>query len=236
MQSLGLRARAFGGAQLAQGQALPSSLHREAMSRHARRIMNLVLATLLLISALPLLALLALCIRLDSRGPVFFKQTRIGRYGRPFQMYKLRSMINDADPGPHREHVRALIQGQALEGKPSWRKLGSDARVTPFGKFLRCSNLDELPQLFNVMRGEMSIVGPRPALPYEVEVWEDWHHRRLSVRPGITGLWQVDGLELVDFDGMVHLDLEYISRQSLGLDLAILGRTPLALARRRGAG
>ncbi len=109
-------------------------------------------------------------------------------------------------------------------------------RVTRFGRFLRASNLDELPQLFNVLRGEMSLVGPRPALPYEVEVWEDWHHRRLAVLPGITGLWQGDGLERVDFDGMVRLDLEYIRRQSLGLDLAILGRTPLALARRRGAG
>ncbi len=195
--------------------------------------------------ALPLVLLLALAVRLDSPGPAFFVQERLGRDGRRFRLYKLRSMWQDADQEAHRHRVADLL-GAAGRGRP-WRPPAADPRVTRLGRLLRRSGLDELPQLYNVLRGEMSLVGPRPALPYEAELWEPWHRQRLLARPGLTGLWQVAGQAAaqgaaagagpaaVDFDGMVRLDLDYLRRRSLLLDLRILARTPLALWRRRPA-
>lgn len=195
--------------------------------------------------ALPLVLLLALAVRLDSPGPAFFTQERLGCQGRRFRLYKLRSMWQDADQEAHRRRVADLL-GEAGRGR-AWLSPAADPRVTRLGRLLRRSGLDELPQLYNVLRGEMSLVGPRPALPYEAELWAPWHRRRLLVRPGLTGLWQVAGQgadgdaapgagpAAVDFDGMVRLDLDYLRRRSLLLDLRILARTPLALWRRRPA-
>jgi lipopolysaccharide/colanic/teichoic acid biosynthesis glycosyltransferase len=196
----------------------------------AVRGFDLVVAGLLLAAAAPVLLLAALAIRLDSPGPILFRQIRVGQGGRPFEMLKLRTMIAGASPALHREHVRALLRDGA--GRP-WIGPAADARVTRLGRLLRATALDELPQLVNVLRGDMRLVGPRPALPYEVDLWADWHHRRLTVPPGITGLWQVAGRERSTFDEMVRLDLAYIAARSTWLDLSILLRTPWALLRSR---
>ncbi len=193
----------------------------------AQRLLDLLLVVASLPLTLPIMLLAGLALRIDSPGPVLFRQARLGRGGRVFDMFKLRSMHLDADPDLHRRHVQRLIDPDRKG--PAWQRMDADPRVTRVGRWLRASGLDELPQLFNVLAGQMSLVGPRPALPYEAELWQDWHHQRLAVRPGITGLWQVEGRDRVDFDGMVHLDLEYIRRRSLGLDLRLLARTPLAL-------
>jgi lipopolysaccharide/colanic/teichoic acid biosynthesis glycosyltransferase len=141
-------------------------------------------------------------------------------------------MTAGADSGPHRRHVSRLLRGQA-RGQP-WQAEADDGRVTRLGRLLRRSGLDELPQLYNVLRGDMSLVGPRPALPYEAELWAPWHHGRLAVRPGLTGPWQLAACrQAMDFDSMVRLDLEYIRRRSPWRYLTILARTPLALLRRR---
>ncbi len=201
----------------------------------AHRALDVVLAAVLLVLAAPLLAAAAIAIRLDSPGPVIFRQARVGLARRPFGMLKLRTMAAGADSGPHEAHVRRLLR----RGGPrrAWAPLPADPRVTRVGRLLRRSAIDELPQLVNVLRGEMRLVGPRPALPYEVEGWQDWHFARLAVPPGITGLWQVSGWSRVDFDGMVRQDLDYVARRSLALDLAILARTPVAVLHRarRGA-
>jgi lipopolysaccharide/colanic/teichoic acid biosynthesis glycosyltransferase len=180
----------------------------------------------------------AAVIYLDSPGPVLFRQQRIGLYGRPFTFLKFRSMRVDADSAPHRQFATAFIQGKA-QPQPSdsgqLYKLVRDRRVTRVGHFLRRSSLDELPQLWNVLRGEMSLVGPRPPIPYEVECYRPEHLRRLTVKPGITGLWQVSGRSATTFEQMVALDVAYIRRRSLLLDLSILWRTvPVVLLRKDG--
>ncbi len=191
---------------------------------------DLLIAALLLAAAAPILALAALAIRLDSPGPVLFRQTRIGQGGRPFEMLKLRTMFAHSSPALHRDHVHALLRrADGARGTAPWARLAGDPRVTRAGRVLRAAGLDELPQLVNVLRGDMRLVGPRPALPYEVELWSDWHFRRLEVPPGITGLWQVSRRDRCTFDEMVHLDLTYIATRSLARDLAILARTPSAL-------
>lgn len=179
----------------------------------------------------PILTVGALAVRLTSPGPVIFRQTRLGRDGRPFEMLKLRTMHPDADDRVHRAHVRRLIAQGRRAG--AWAPLSRDARVTPVGRVLRRYCIDELPQLLNVLRGDMSLVGPRPAVPYEAEQWSDWQRSRLSVRPGLTGLWQIDGRGEADFETMVRMDLDYIARRSPWLDLQIVARTPMALLRRR---
>ena len=191
-----------------------------------QRVFDVALATLLAILCIPLVLLLALLVRLDSPGPAFLRQRRIGRDGAPFRMWKLRTMVADADPAYHKEMVRRLIQASENGSTTAWLSPRNDPRVTRVGRALRATGLDELPQLFNVLKGEMSLVGPRPALPYEVPLWKDWHAARLAVRPGITGLWQVEARGTADFDAMVRLDLEYIARRSIGLDAWILARTP----------
>ncbi|MFN2114081.1 MAG: sugar transferase [Anaerolineae bacterium] len=194
----------------------------------AGRALDVVVAAMLLVLALPLLAACALAVRLDSPGPVLFRQERIGRRGAAFHMLKLRSMSAGADDAAHRRHVRRLVR----HGEP-WVPMDHDPRVTRVGRFLRASGLDELPQLWNVLRGDMSLVGPRPALPYETAWYEARHIGRQAVRPGITGLWQVDGRGTADFEDMIRLDLEYVERRSLLLDLSILARTPMAVLRSR---
>jgi lipopolysaccharide/colanic/teichoic acid biosynthesis glycosyltransferase len=200
------------------------------MTEAVHRGLDLMVGTGLLAAVSPVLAAAAIAVRLDSPGPVLFRQWRLGLNGRPFLLLKLRTMVADADSSMHRDHVRHLIG--AGGGKP-WAPIDGDPRVTPVGSRLRALGVDELPQLVNVLRGEMSLVGPRPAVPYEAEAWSDWHRARLAVKPGITGLWQVNGRGAADFETMVRMDLEYIARRSPWLDLRIMARTPAVLLRRR---
>ncbi|HEX6588880.1 MAG TPA: sugar transferase [Longimicrobiales bacterium] len=180
---------------------------------------------LLLVVALPALAI-AIAIRLDSRGPAILRQPRCGYRGRPFDCLKFRSMRHDADEGPHRRYVEGLVTGKAEHAvSDGVFKLVADDRVTRVGRFLRRTSLDELPQLWNVMRGEMSLVGPRPPLPYEVELYDERQWGRLACKPGITGLWQVSGRNTLSYRDMCELDLEYIRNWSPWLDVRLLLRT-----------
>ena len=202
-----------------------------------------VAGSLLLVAALsPVFLLIAAAIKLTSRGPILFRQKRIGEHGTPFTFLKFRSMYLNNDPSEHKEYVRQLIAGQAEKksngtaGAGAVFKLTNDPRITPVGRILRRSSLDELPQLINVLRGEMSLVGPRPPVPYEVEAYATWHRRRLlEAKPGITGLWQVYGRSRVEFDDMVRLDLRYARDCSPLLDLKILLQTPKAVMSGDGA-
>jgi lipopolysaccharide/colanic/teichoic acid biosynthesis glycosyltransferase len=225
------------------------ALYPDLLSRHqarklpsaVKRMMDLVGSTLALVVLAPLFLLIAATIKLSSRGPVFFRQQRIGQYGVPFVFLKFRSMYANNDASIHKKYIRELIRGQA-ERKPSSGngqgvyKLTSDARVTPVGRVLRRTSLDELPQFFNVLKGQMSLVGPRPPIAYEVEAYNLWHKRRiLEAKPGITGLWQINGRSRVKFDDMVRLDLSYARTWSPWLDLKILMRTPRAVVLGEGA-
>lgn len=200
-----------------------------------KRIVDVACSALLIALCAPLLVLIAILVKLTSRGPILFRQDRIGQYGRRFTFLKFRSMRVDNDPTVHREYVTKLIAGEAervtasASGKGVY-KLANDRRITRVGAFLRKTSLDELPQLINVLKGDMSLVGPRPPIPYELAAYQTWHRRRvLEVKPGITGLWQVTGRSRVKFDDMVRLDLRYATSWSLWLDLKILLRTPGAV-------
>ena len=215
--------------------ALPPSLAHLAMPRDrgvylraGKRMFDLLGATLALVLSAPVLLLAALAIKLESRGPVFYKSTRIGRGGRPFTFYKLRSMVNGADR--HRHHLTHLNEADG----PVF-KICNDPRVTRVGRFLRSSSIDEIPQFFHVLSGEMSMVGPRPPIPEEVAQYEPWQMRRLDVRPGLTCLWQISGRSRIGFQEWMRLDLEYIKHQSVLLDLKILLRTIPAVLSREGA-
>jgi lipopolysaccharide/colanic/teichoic acid biosynthesis glycosyltransferase len=182
----------------------------------------------------PVFLLISLLIKLTSKGPVFFKQRRIGQFGREFWFLKFRSMYVDCDHRIHEQYVRKLIQ--KVDKSQKVYKIVKDPRVTPLGHFLRKSSLDELPQLINVLWGEMSLVGPRPPIPYEVAWYKVWHRRRvIEVKPGITGLWQVKGRSRTTFDEMVRLDLRYVREQSLWLDLKLLLMTPWVVLTGSGA-
>ncbi len=201
-----------------------------------RRMIDVLLATAVVIVLSPLLLALTIAIRLDSRGPALFRQRRIGYGQHEFTLYKFRSMRVDADPRGHREYVTALINGQAADGgRKDLYKLAVDDRVTPVGRFIRKWSLDELPQLFNVIAGDMALVGPRPAIAYEVAEYPSWYLKRFSVKPGLTGLWQVSGRNERTYEEMVRLDIDYAERRSLPLDLSILARTPMTVLARRGA-
>ena len=188
-----------------------------------KRWIDLGLGTAALIALSPLFLVIALVIRLDSSGSAFFRQTRIGSRGRPFAMWKFRTMVRDAPDQPHRDFVLGLMR--ATEPTMSMHKLADDPRITRVGRWLRGTSLDELPQLFNVLRGEMSLVGPRPPVIYEYEVYEDWQHERFDMPQGITGLWQVSGRNRVTYRRMHELDIEYVRSWSLWLDLKILAAT-----------
>ncbi len=197
-------------------------------------------ATLLLLCS-PVLLAIAASVKLTSKGPILFRQTRVGQYGRPFTFLKFRSMHINNDSSEHKEFVRKLIHESAGEHETDKNgeqvyKMTNDKRVTPIGKWIRRTSLDELPQLFNVLRGDMSLVGPRPPIPYEVALYQIWHRRRvLDVKPGITGPWQISGRSHLKFDEMVRLDLRYVSAWTLWLDLKILLKTPAAVIRGSGA-
>ncbi|MBI4506064.1 MAG: sugar transferase [Chloroflexi bacterium] len=204
----------------------------------SKRVLDVVASAALLCGLAPVFAVCALAIRLDSAGPVFFRQQRVGRCGKLFTILKFRSMRADADAGPHRAYVVAFIQGQAprhQSAEGAVYKLVDDPRITRVGRWLRRTSLDELPQLWNVLRGDMSLVGPRPPIPYEIEHYQPAQLQRLAVRPGLTGLWQISARSTSTFEAMVVLDLEYIRRRSLGLDLRILLGTIPAVLRARGA-
>ena len=202
-----------------------------------KRALDIVGSSLALLLLSPLFAAIAIAIKLTSRGPVIFRQTRIGQYHREFTFLKFRSMYADNDPSIHRSFVANLIEGGEQDPATTGEfKIKNDPRVTPLGRFLRRSSLDELPQFWNVLRGDMSLVGPRPPVPYEVECYSTWHRRRLlAAKPGLTGLWQVMGRSRVRFDEMVRLDLRYATRWTLWLDLKILAQTPRAVLMARGA-
>jgi len=211
------------------------------VGRATKRLID-VLGSLLLLTLLsPVFFIVAAAIKLTSRGPVLFQQKRIGEHGTPFTFLKFRSMYTNNDSSEHQEYVRQLIAGQAEKKSANGNgegvfKLTNDPRITPVGRMLRRSSLDELPQLINVLRGEMSLVGPRPPVPYEVEAYATWHRRRLlEAKPGITGLWQVEGRSRVEFDDMVRLDLRYARDCSPLLDLKILLQTPKAVMGGDGA-
>lgn len=189
----------------------------------------------------PLLLTIAALVKLTSDGPALFKQARVGQFGRRFNFLKFRSMYANNDPAKHKEYVQKFIAGQAeLRKDPKNAtgvfKLINDPRITPLGRFLRKTSLDELPQLVNVLRGEMSLIGPRPPVPYEFESYDIWHRRRVvEVKPGITGLWQVNGRSRTSFDEMVRLDLRYAKDWSFWLDMKILLQTPAAVFSGDGA-
>jgi lipopolysaccharide/colanic/teichoic acid biosynthesis glycosyltransferase len=204
--------------------------------------MDIVGSLLLLVLCSPLLLMIALVVKVSSKGPVLFRQQRVGQYGKKFTFLKFRSMHVDCDSEVHKEYVTKLIVGEKDGEKSGARseriyKLTNDSRVTRVGKLLRKTSLDELPQLLNVLKGDMSLVGPRPAIPYEVAAYQTWHRRRvLEVKPGITGLWQVSGRCQIKFDEMVRLDLRYATSWSLWVDVKILMRTPRVVIGGAGAG
>lgn len=206
-----------------------------------KRAIDIVGSALILFAMAPVLAIVAVAIKLTSKGPILFKQERLGRFGRMFNCLKFRTMYTNNDPKLHREFVQRFIAGvketeNNSETDPAVYKITNDPRVTPFGRFLRSTSLDEFPQFWNVLRGEMSLVGPRPPLRYEFEVYDYWHRRRvLEVKPGVTGLWQVSGRSRICFDDMVRLDLKYTRGWSLWLDVKILLATPGAVFNRDGA-
>lgn len=189
----------------------------------------------------PLMLLVAATIATTSRGPIIFRQTRVGMVGLPFTFYKFRSMVTDVGDSIHREYVANLIkqgdgEGVGSEGKQVTYKLKADPRVTRVGRFIRKTSIDELPQFFNVLKGDMSLVGPRPPVPYEAAQYQSWHLRRvMTLKPGITGIWQVEGRSRVPFNEMVRMDLRYIRECSLTLDLKILFKTILVVVRGVGA-
>jgi lipopolysaccharide/colanic/teichoic acid biosynthesis glycosyltransferase len=202
------------------------------------RVLDVVVATLALVLLLPLLLVIALAIRLESRGPVLFRQRRVGRSLEPFTVIKFRTMRQGVSHKVHEEFVLSLIAGNAppdaAERGPRY-KLSADERVTRVGRLLRRTSLDELPQLWNVVRGEMSLVGPRPPIPYEVEHYPPHWFGRFAVKPGVTGLWQVNGRSEVTLEQMVELDLEYVQRRSFWFNVWILLRTVPAVLSLRGA-
>ena len=212
---------------------LPESSRR---GHPGRRAFDMLVAGMALVTLSPLLAVAALAIVLDSRGSALFRQERLGQGMTPFTVLKFRTMSNGVSSEMHERYVRGLIQGSS-ERQPAGGlyKLVVDDRVTRVGRVLRKSSIDELPQLWNVLRGEMSLVGPRPVIPYEAEVYPPSYARRFAVKPGLTGLWQVSGRNERTYEEMVRLDIDYVERQSFRLDVSILLKTVLVVLGRKGA-
>jgi len=218
----------------------PDLSRRHAAPKHSaplKRAMDIVGSFIALLVFLPVIALIGVLVKLTSKGPILFCQKRIGQYGEEFTFFKFRTMYVDNDPAIHREYVTRLIAGGGdLGNGKGIYKLINDPRVTPLGRLLRRSSLDELPQFVNVLMGDMSLVGPRPPLLYEYERYQTWHKRRvLELKPGLTGLWQVEGRSRKTFDEMVRMDLRYAHIRSLWVDLKIICQTPGAMFSGRGA-
>jgi lipopolysaccharide/colanic/teichoic acid biosynthesis glycosyltransferase len=215
---------------------------RKRLTLAIKRVADFGVSALILLTISPILAAIAAIIKLTSQGPVIFRQERLGQSGVRFNCLKFRTMYANNDPKIHQEYIAQFIAGKEgaagtqENGKKPVYKITNDPRVTPIGRLLRKTSLDELPQFWNVLRGEMSLVGPRPPVPYEFEIYDTWHRRRvLELKPGITGLWQVSGRSSTSFDDMVRLDLRYCRSWSLWLDIKILLATPAAIFTGQGA-
>jgi exopolysaccharide biosynthesis polyprenyl glycosylphosphotransferase len=193
-----------------------------------KRVVDLSIGSVILVLLLPIIPVIAIMIKLDTPGPVFFKQDRVGRLGRVFKFYKFRSMYREA------ETRKSEIEKLNEQDGPVF-KIRSDPRVTSVGSFLRRSSLDEIPQILNVLKGDMSLVGPRPQMPSEVAQYEPWHRKRLEVKPGITCLWQISGRSHISFDEWMRLDVEYLKQRSIATDLSIILKTIPAVIARKGA-
>jgi lipopolysaccharide/colanic/teichoic acid biosynthesis glycosyltransferase len=220
----------------------PSQVYRkrdpvDRVDRIAKRAIDVVLAGLMLLMLSPVMLIIVMMIRVTSPGSALFQQVRVGRRGSPFVMLKFRTMHQGLGDAIHRAYVTAMLSGRAdpADAQHGIYKLTSDPRVTRIGKFLRKTSLDELPQLVNVLRGEMSLVGPRPVLPWEAELFEPRHQVRFAVKPGITGLWQVKGRNTLTMQQALDLDVEYALRRTILFDLAILLRTMPTVLLSRGA-
>lgn len=216
-----------------------ATINTRRISLAAKRCIDVVGSIVLLLLLSPLLLLIACAVKFTSKGPVLFRQTRLGHFGEGFTFLKFRSMHAETNQEIHHEYIKRFINDQTdsqeQRGTQSVYKLENDPRITKVGAFLRRTSLDELPQFLNVLTGKMSLVGPRPPLPYEFSSYQIWHRRRLFVKPGITGSWQVDGRSRVKFDEMVRMDLRYVDKWSLWLDIKILLRTPRAVLTGDGA-
>ena len=218
-------------------------LFREPLSdieRFFKRVSDLIIAVVAAILTAPIWLLLAILIKIDSRGAVLFRQERVGMDGRVFLCYKFRTMLANSDENLHREMYRKNIEGSpeanaGLDDQPVYGKVKDDPRITRVGRWLRRTSMDELPQFLNVLRGEMSVVGPRPPIPYEVEEYDIWHRKRLDMKPGITGLWQISGRNRMTFEEMVRIDLFYIENWSLLLDMKVIILTIPAMFRGDGS-
>jgi lipopolysaccharide/colanic/teichoic acid biosynthesis glycosyltransferase len=218
---------------------MPDQPSSHKFQQLAKRALDLTGSVALLLACSPLFLACALLVKATSRGSVFFRQQRLGEHGRPFMMLKFRTMHADARQDLHQQYVSQFIQGDIHRDAGATApvfKIVSDPRVTKIGHLLRRSSLDELPQFWNVLKGDMSLVGPRPPLPYEVKAYKAWHRRRLlEAKPGITGLWQVTGRSRTTFDEMVRLDIRYARNQSVWTDVRILLATPRAVISGNGA-
>ena len=219
--------------------SLESSLTIKQSYLRAKRLLDILFPLLILVPLCFIIVVVAILIRLDSEGPVFYRQKRTGLNGEEFTLYKLRTMYLDNEDSLHRKAVAKYISGEKLSGDGTGNisyKLTEDPRVTRVGRFLRKTSLDELPQFFNVLHGEMSLVGPRPPLPYEVEMYSPHDWLRLSGKPGLTGIWQVYGRSRITFQSMVQMDIEYLQQQSLWEDLKLIVLTvPVVFLARGGA-
>lgn len=215
-----------------------SGVSRSQYDGYAKRLLDLVVAVTIMVFFSPFFLVIALAIRFSSPGPVLYRQERIGRKGRSFQMLKFRTMYDGSSEDTHKEYVQNLIINNISPeslGKDSL-KLENDSRITPVGKTLRRFGLDEMPQFINVLRGEMSLVGPRPPMAYEYELYTPHDKERMIVLPGITGLWQVTAHNQVSFEEMVEIDLDYIRRMNVWLDLRIMALTPWEMLTAKGSG
>ncbi|MDQ2714715.1 MAG: sugar transferase [Chloroflexota bacterium] len=203
-----------------------------------KRVLDITLILLILLPLCLIMAIVVICIRLDSEGPVLFRQKRVGQNGLEFEMLKFRSMYVNSDDSLHRETIVHYLRGQKVNGDTtgfSYKRV-DDPRITKVGRFIRKTSLDEFPQFFNVLRGEMSLVGPRPSLPYEVEQYQAYHRLRLCGKPGITGIWQIYGRSRVTFQKMVEMDIAYLQQQTLWEDVKLIALTiPVILQGRGGA-
>jgi lipopolysaccharide/colanic/teichoic acid biosynthesis glycosyltransferase len=232
-ERLGMSSTHLDGMDVVRAQAFSVPVAPTALGyRIAKRSVDVAAAGLALLVTSPILLAIAAAVRLETHGPILFRQQRVGLGGRPFTLLKFRSMDAAADEAAHRAYVTKLLRREGAPGA-TWTPIADDRRITRVGSFLRRSHLDELPQLINIVRGDMSLVGPRPPIPYEVELYEPWQLRRLAVVPGLTGLWQATAWGRVSFDEGVKLDLEYIERRSFWYDLSLLVRTAWQIVRGR---
>jgi lipopolysaccharide/colanic/teichoic acid biosynthesis glycosyltransferase len=215
--------------------SLPASSLPAALTSPTKRVIDVVVASLLLVLTSPVWLIAALLISLSSRGPILFRQERLGVDGRSFTCLKFRTMQHGASDEAHRSLISRMLNPEAETDDAGAYKLTGDARIVPATRWLRKVSLDELPQLINVIRGEMSIVGPRPPLPYEVDRYAPWQLERLSVKPGITGLWQVSGRNRLSYKEMCAIDVRYVRSWSVLLDLRIIAMTPWVMFVDHGA-